>query len=273
VSKGAPSFWVVRCGALALLVGAALACDRLRREEPSPPRFAERQGSWALAVVPPEGYECFDVGSRSACYSPGDVMVAPRLLPELAAPSELGFRCWTEAGGRRCVDRLRAAGPFVCTAKEGRRSCVQRAPRLPQGSIWDCGDVAGAVVCLGQDAPAAPPPDPGWKCGARRGAESGARVCVDLSPDYPNGISDDWACRFEDDPHAVGGRARTCVSEAGAPLLGATCDREHACVDGAQCLEGGCMPPEPLSDCIADQDCGAGVCRFGSCAARDGGEP
>ncbi len=237
------------------------------------PRFAEREDVWSLGAASSAGQTCFDVGSRSACYAAGGVRGVPRLVPRIAAPSELGFRCFGESGQRKCVDRLRTAGPFACTTKDGQAFCVQRAPRLPQGGIWDCGDDAGAVVCLGHDAPAAPAPDPGWKCGARRGGDAGARVCVDLSPDYPNGISEGWVCRFEDDPHAVGGRARTCTSEPKAPLLGASCDRARPCVDGARCEGGVCLPPEPAADCIADQDCAPNPCHFGSCAARDGGSP
>jgi hypothetical protein len=273
VTSPAPFSSVARAAWVGLLLGGVAACERVRGEETPAPRFAERRDDWVLPAAQAAGRACFDVGHRSACYSPEGLSGAARRLPDVTPPSELGFRCWTEKGERRCVDRLRAAGPFACTTKDARRFCVQRAPRLPQGGIWDCGDDAGAVVCLGHDAPDAPAPDPGWKCGVRRGAESGARVCVDLSPDYPNGLAEGWSCRFEDDPHAVGGRARTCTSEPNAPVLGASCDPARPCVDGARCVDGGCLPPQPLGDCIADQDCGAGVCRFGSCASRDGGAP
>lgn len=256
---------------LRFALGAALSvapcgCERAAKDE-APPTLAARTRRWTLAASSKAfGADCRDVGDFIACFEPQRIRALPRALPALGAPSSLGFRCWEGAGERTCVDRLRGAGPFVCSAEKGvQTSCLQRAPRLPRGGIWDCGDDDGAVVCLGQDGP--PVVDPAWKCGPRRGA-AGQRVCVDLSPDYPDGRADGWDCKLEDDPRAVGGRARRCERDPQVRGVGASCDAKRPCVIGARCVSGACLPNAPHADCIADHDCDGDVCRFGTCLAR-----
>ncbi len=251
-------------GHISLLSG----CEGVAPPTEASPEGATRVRQWSLDASDEDPHlECRDVGHRTACFAAGGVKVVPRRVPTLAAPSALGFRCWESEGKRTCVDRLLAAGPFTCTTGEhGKTVCVQRAPRLPRGGIWDCGDDSGAVVCLGQDAP--PSVDRGWKCGDRRGADAGQRVCVDLSPDYPDGVAQGWECGFEDDPRAVGGRARVCTRDLSAHVLGVDCDAKRPCVDGARCVSGACVPISSEASCIASQDCGDQKCRFGGCVAR-----
>jgi hypothetical protein len=257
-----------RVGALLLL--AVSGCERSSSSSELVFESAIREREWSL---PPSSASpdatCFDVGHHTACFAATGAQVAARRLPALAGPSTLGFRCWERAGKRTCVDRLAAAGPFSCSTSElGKTRCQQRAPRVPRGGIWDCGDDSGAVVCLGQEAP--PIVDGAWICGIRGGAGNAERVCVDLSPDYPDGVAEGWDCGFEDDPHAVGGRARTCTRTEGTHLLGSACDAKHPCVDGALCVSGVCLPQAPRASCIANQDCAGGPCRFGGCALRRG---
>jgi hypothetical protein len=138
-------------------------------------------------------------------------------------------------GCARAPERPRG-GPFRCAAAV----CEQGQPRLPDDGEWECVELDGAVVCRG-GVPAAGvvagPPDPGWRCGVRRG--SSERLCVDDAPELPG---PGWRCRFT---HEHGER-RLCREDASAP-----------------------PPPPPPRDppsCWIDRDCGSGTCRRGSCA-------
>ena len=113
---------------------------------------------------------------------------------------------------------------------------------MPDDGELECVDLDGAVVCRG-GAPAAGvvpgPPDPGWTCGARRGSVD--RICVDATPELPEGATRGWRCRHT---HERGER-RVCRADPAAP--GPKAER---------------LPPP---SCWLDKDCGAGVCRRGSC--------
>jgi len=177
----------------------------------------------------------------------------------------MGWRCAGQGRARLCVDRRADAPAFSCVGDR----CTQSHARRPDDGEWTCVDAAGAEVCLGGGRAAgvaAAPTDPAWLCGARRGAAtrgdgSPARVCVDLSPDLPDGDITAWRC------HAVNGPAPARVCERGARTggLGVACERSRPCVDGAICASGRCVPARPAPSCWLDADCRGGACRLGSC--------
>ena len=172
--------------------------------------------------------------------------------------------CWN-AGVPRVVGPATARGParapaFTCNGTH----CEQRHPRMPDTGEWQCSDSAGATICRGGERAAgvAPAPaDPAWRCGARRGGPPGERVCVDLSPDFPDGRARGWRC------HTLyeGPVRRSCDRDADAHTLGDTCERARPCVDGSRCVDGVCVPEPPAPACWLETDCGGGRCRFGSC--------
>ncbi len=110
----------------------------------------------------------------------------------------MGWRCAGQGAVRRCVDRTAGAPAFVCNGG----LCRQAHPRQPDDGEWSCADSGGATVCRGGERAAgvaAAPADPAWLCGTlRAGAATlplGRRVCVDLSPDFPDGEMSGWRCR------------------------------------------------------------------------------
>ncbi len=160
---------------------------------------------------------------------------------------------------------LPAPPPFSCVADR----CVQRHPRLPDDGEWTCTDQGGATICVGGERAAgvaAAPGDPAFICGARRGAPSdplGSRICVDPTPDLPDGARADWRCRIVSDPSA----RRICDREPGPWKLGAGCGAQHPCAQGSDCVAGRCALPRRMPDCWFDSDCPNHRCRFGSCGA------
>jgi hypothetical protein len=226
----------------------------------------------AVPTVEPR-LPCADVGTSRVCWSEaGAATVVARAVPTSPASSPLGWRCAWPGPARLCVDRRADAPPFSCVGER----CTQTHARRPDDGEWTCVDSAGAEICLGggRAAGVAPAPaDPAWLCRARRGppgrgAEPGARVCVDLSPDFPDGDMAAWRCR------AVNGPAPQRVCERGASpgSLGMPCRRESPCVDGARCAATNvCVPARPAPSCWLDDDCPGGACRFGTC--RDEAPP
>jgi len=137
---------------------------------------------------------------------------------------------------------------------------------MPDDGEWACADSAGTTVCRGgarAAGVAAAPPDPGWFCGQRRRspAGDGSRVCVDLAPDFPDGVMSGWRCRMIHDAPT----RRVCDRDPQAPTLAKACDEQRPCVDGARCASGRCIPGRPSPDCWLDGDCPGRRCRFGSC--------
>jgi hypothetical protein len=137
---------------------------------------------------------------------------------------------------------------------------------LPDSGEWECADFAGIVVCRGGVGTAVVPPgasEPGFVCGPRRGAQAapGERVCVDLSPDFPDGGAEEQRCRFETD----GALFRVCAADASARAAGDRCGPSRGCDTGLSCIEGRCLPRRPEPACWLDRDCDKGACRFGSC--------
>jgi hypothetical protein len=220
-----------------------------------------------------QGSLCTDVGTLRVCWAaaapaPAQAAVLPRPLPGRAAGSPLGWRCAGRGEQRTCRDRGLDASPFLCRGGE----CAQAHPRLPDDGDWSCAEMAGAALCLGGEPPAAVPaaaPAPGWICGrhAGRSADPAApeRVCVDLSPDFPDGSMTGWRCRYQHHPTPQ----RLCQRQAGAHQLTDPCDQRRPCIDGAHCVSGRCVPGHPAPSCWVDGDCGDGACRFGTCRPGD----
>jgi hypothetical protein len=145
---------------------------------------------------------------------------------------------------------------------------VQRHPRFPDDGEWTCAETGGAVVCSGGDAPAGVAinvTDPRWSCGKRRRSarppEDNERVCVDFSPDFPDGRAHGWRCGYTSE-HGV---TRVCERGSTEHALGEPCDPAHPCLDGLACLNGTCVPEKSDPACAFDRDCDSGVCRFGTC--------
>jgi hypothetical protein len=257
--RASPTLLVVV--ALALSTCAALACRRAPAVV-APPRL---EASIPVPTAEPR-LPCADVGALRVCWSDARVAaLVPRAVPPAPASSPLGWRCAWPGLARLCVDRHADAPVFSCAGQP----CVQLQARRPDDGEWTCVDGAGAEVCLsaGRAAGVAPAPaDPAWICGVRRGAapragEPEPRVCVDFSPDVPDGDAAAWRCR------AVNGPAPSRVCERGAAdgSLGLACDRSRPCVDGAVCASGRCVPARPAPSCWLDDDCPGGACRFGTC--------
>jgi hypothetical protein len=211
------------------------------------------------------GAWCADVDDARLCWLPGGKAVeVPRAVPSLAPPTPLGFRCTGQGPSRTCEARDDAE-PFVCSGP----TCVQKHPRQPDDGPWQCADEAGVAVCVAGEptAEARQVVDPaGWVCGRRRRAgtvarDGAQRVCVDPSPDFPEGRAHQERCHWSYD-HGV---VRTCTRDPDAHVLADACDAGHPCVVGATCAAGRCAPERFAADCVDDADCGASHCRFGSC--------
>jgi len=175
--------------------------------------------------------------------------------------------CWDGARPRvvKRAPPAPARGPaFTCVANH----CEQRHPRMPDAGEWQCMDSAGATICVGGGRAAGVAPsaaDSRWFCGARRGSEPDTRICVDLSPDFPDGHARGWRCRTLYD----GPPRRACDRDPDAHTLAQTCEARRPCVDGSRCADGWCVPERPAPACWREEDCGDGRCRFGSCLTRE----
>jgi hypothetical protein len=209
------------------------------------------------------GVDCADVDEVRACWdAAGHPALIPRTLPSRASLTPLGYRCTGQGDARTCASRD-DVGPFVCAGEV----CTQRHPRQPDDGQWQCSDDSGVTVCTGGEQAAGIPPgsvEPGWVCGNRRpraGSPPGARVCIDLSPDFPGGSPRKQLCRWRYETAPV----RECRRGTDVPSLGDICDATAPCVSGASCAGGRCLPPRPVADCVLDSDCERGACRFGSC--------
>jgi hypothetical protein len=242
--------------------GLALALGCAPRAEST--AVVER-GSWPSPAAEPE--PCADVGTVRVCWDPAtaEPRLRPRPVPARAPSTPLGWRCAGAGAARACRDRGRDAPPFVCAGTH----CRQRPPRLPDDGDWSCADMSGAVVCVGGAAPAgvaAAAAAPGWFCDERRArdeaGDASARVCVDLSPDYPDGEPARWRCHFDNAPAPV----RVCQGAAEPRAVGAACAADAACPAGTACVSGRCLPPRPSPGCWSDRDCAAPErCQLGSC--------
>jgi hypothetical protein len=219
---------------LALLAGALAACSG-RDAQP--------------------GATCADVGELRVCWEGAAIRADARAAA---------------CADRACTSRAAGAPPFSCAGAR----CEQRHPRMPDDGEWQCADSGGVTICSGGEraagvAPA--PPEAGWWCGPRSGASAwdGERVCVDLSPDFPDGHMRGWRCttRYE------GPVRRECERDPGARTLTEPCDARRPCLDGSRCAQvpdgdrggGRCVPERPAPACWLPGDCASGRCRFGSC--------
>lgn len=212
------------------------------------------------------GESCADLSDVRVCWDgAASAHVGARPVPPFAPPTPLGFRCIGRGAARACESRDLAGEPFVCAAA----GCTQRHPRQPDDGEWTCADDAGVAVCVGGERAAgvaAVDIAPEWICGARRapGARDGlgTRVCVDLSPDFPDGSASGFRCHWSYDH----GTSRACTRDPEAHVVGEACNASHPCIDGATCVAARCVPPKPTPSCWLDVDCGNGACRFGSCS-------
>lgn len=178
-------------------------------------------------------------------------------VPRARAASPLGWRC--PSGAKACVDRAALAPEFRCAGER----CVQLHPVMPDDGEWTCGETAGVTLCTGGEAAAGVAPvgtAPGWTCGSRRTGDGG-RICLDDSPDFPDGKATGWRCFYDGPalPH------RVCVRDARNHSVGDACDARQPCVDGSLCRAGTCALPNRVPSCWVDADCPSGACRFGNC--------
>jgi hypothetical protein len=101
-----------------------------------------------------------------------------------------------ERGQPRERARPAEASEFSC---QGGR-CVQRHARLPDDGEWRCAEREGVAWCAGGEPPAGvvhAPAERGFLCGTRHVQQGGRaeRVCVDESPDYPDGGRGRFRCK------------------------------------------------------------------------------
>jgi hypothetical protein len=253
------------------LAGGAACSERARGVE---------RGYWSppaeftlAAPARDRGELCADLTELRVCWGADDasdgISTTPRPVPELQAPDGRGWRCSGRGALHACELRSARSGPFVCRGER----CAERHVRLPDDGEWTCSDVSGAVVCVGGTAAAgviAGPSDPGFLCGARARAGhapggpdvDSERVCVDLSPDFPDGRAHGWNCRFD----YGDGVERICSRDRAAESFGDPA-APGACRNGRQ-AHGRCVPRRPQPGCWLDGDCASGACRVGSCVDR-----
>jgi hypothetical protein len=236
---------------LAALAALALGCTQSHGRAGPSEGLEERFVS--APALEDRGSACADVGERRVCWQGEAVLPVPRPVPERSA--RRGWRCHGMGEHRTCEDRRHGADAFECRET----LCSQRHPRMPDDGEWECADLDGIVVChrLADAAGVEPGArDPAWICGDRRGPKA-ERVCVDPSPDRPDGGPFD--CKFQWEPDVP---ARVCAR--GGSLFDRTCD--GGCPLGSRCADGRCWPLEPVADCWLDADCGPKAkCAYGSC--------
>ena len=260
--RGSGAGWRNLCRAA---LGILLACSSDRTSSRQHARLSSANDRTESCSDLTDARICWDA-HRTHC--PDGICVTARPVPDGPAPSLLGWRCSGRANARTCVDRQKGVGAFV---RDG-ELWVERHPRLPDDGEWTCGDMGGAAVCSGGDAPAGVAvnvADPGWICGTRMRPENppgpAARVCVDFAPDFPDGKARGWRCRYATEK----GLARVCQRDSRSHELGDPCDGKTPCLDGLRCVEQHCVPEKPDPACAFDRDCESGVCRFGSCRELD----
>jgi hypothetical protein len=165
-------------------------------------------------------------------------LAGPFALAALGAFAAFGCADKPSPPRKLPVRRTVEASPFVCAGDV----CTQRHVRLPDDGEWRCAEREGVVWCAGGEQAAGVVPASavrGYRCGERRGASLGERVCVDASPDYPDGGAARFRCRFEQE-HGV---VRSCTRAASTPRP---------------------LSPGVAPNCWVDTDCSV-RCDRGSC--------
>ncbi len=223
----------------------------------------------ALEVPAPDvSADCYDIGGAHdgarICWSDAcshGLCVVKQTTPKVHASTPMGFRCVGALNERHCFDRRDGVGAFAC---EGER-CVQPYPRVPNADEWWCADATGAQLCLRRHAASgiAPHrPQAGFRCGERevQGKRTGAWLCIDYAPDFPDGHSSRWSCHYRSEPKLE----RICERKA-TRALAAECDDQVPCSAGTRCISGRCIPYVDKPHCWLDTDCKSRRCRLGAC--------
>lgn len=218
------------------------------------------------------GESCTDAGASRVCSGarcgPTRLCVTPRPLPASIRGHGEQYRCAGHGEKRTCVLRVTRASSFQCANAR----CVQRRPRLPDDGDWECNDLGGAVLCRGGGeltGVARRVADGGWTCGSRPSRRRGRvpeRLCLDLDPDYPAGIRDDFVCHFATE----GSRPVRHCEPGTAFKVGDVCANSSECPLHARCVAKTCVLQSWQPNCWADIDCASGVCRFGTCREERG---
>jgi len=247
-----------------------------------PGRRLEDRSAGAIGASPAKADRglCADVADARLCWlekevdgkgcaampGGGAVCVHERPVPKGPRPTA-GWRCSGDGKARTCIDRGLGGGPFVCE----RKRCTQTYPRMPDDGEWECIDMDGTVMCR-RGVPAAAvvvgKPDVGWMCGDRITEEGKERVCVDFSPDLPDGATRGWRCRYD---HKRRER-KICRESDRDPGLLSACDANAPCPDTLACAGARCVPRAPrVVSCWFDKECENGQeCHLATCVEGDG---
>jgi hypothetical protein len=179
------------------------------------------------------------------------------LLESVLLLASIGCQSASPAEQKLPPAPTRMAGKFVCRGDD----CRQEQPRLPDTGEWRCAEHGKVVWCAGGEPAAgvvAGAPDLGFRCAVRWGksALSGERVCIDRSPDYPNGARAAYDCAYDQELSM----ARVCKKSAALaePLPPGA---EPACWLSKDCPSGRC--DRGVCSCQADADCVHGHCKPG----------
>lgn len=248
--------WVCAIGLL-----AATGCFEPQPHQGGEAHSAPITGSTLASPVEARGELCADVGSVIVCWGEGlvgegceeGVCVSERTTP--AGPPLGGWRCFGQGAERICESRHPASSPFRCSGE----TCIQDHPRFPDDGVWECGDRSGVSHCRRGYKPSGAvmgPPDPGWICNEDTDGHS---ICLDFSPDTPNGEVEGWECHFQHGDSVQ----RLCRRNSVLPTVGTRC--KSGCPLGALCIEEICVPKKPSPDCWLNADCEGGSCLFGTC--------
>jgi hypothetical protein len=160
------------------------------------------------------------------------------------------WRCSLDGEGRRqCRPRNWGNSSWKCE----RDACSLALPDFPNQWEWDCYDSAGRVVCRSSTPDEA---DVDWIC---QSSERGI-LCVDPDPDFPEGATSGWSCRYD----AERTNARICTRAETRP-----CASDAECSHGF-CLQRRCVMASLSAECFFGRDCSVGVCTGGLCVAGSG---
>lgn len=263
---------------------------------------------WLATPTPdPPLARCMDVGLIRACWSNNAApTLITRTVPAFAS-EPARWRCKDSAQSRQCAARAALGGAFrcqnaVCTqsapwvpddgiwdcvAESGAVICLGGQPAagvphpLPPSSNWICGDrrvppdqvtnphpnapVNGNNTHAAMDAASAPLTQTAATPDA---AVAHERVCVDLSPDFPEQRATAYHCEYSN----RGALRRVCRPASTPPTpqrhnLGEFCASTEECAEGLACISSFCILPAFLQpECWYHRDCPEGQrCLLAQC--------